>query len=134
MDTQLKGIIIPCVEEEYFKIFDSKIETIYPMFVKNKKESEFIRNAFYFFREGFRVLQIITDDCSVIKKIKKITGNTTIIGGGNINSVEKAVNFLNNQSDYIIVGKFFAKNPNLIKGWIKLFKQHLIVSIDDNKG
>lgn len=134
MDKQLEGIVIPCVEEEYFEKLGIDVATFSSMVGKDRKESEFIRNAFYFFREGFRVLQIITDDCSVIKKIKKITDGLTIIGGGNINSVEKAINFLNNQSDYIIVGKFLAKNPTFVKEWTKIFKKRLIVSIDDNKG
>lgn len=134
MDTQLKGIVIPCVEEEYFRKLNIEITALSSIVDTDKKESDFIKSTLYFSWEGFRVLQIITDDCLIIKKIKKILGNLTVIGGGNINSVEKAINFLNNQSDYIIVGKFFAKNPNLIKEWIKLFKQRLIVSIDDDKG
>jgi len=84
---------------------------------------------------GANVLQIIVEkDNGIIRKVKEKYPSLCIIGGGNINSIRKAREFLNNQSDYIVIGRLFAQNLNLIKDYLRLFGEHLIVSIDDRAG
>lgn len=130
----LKGIVIPCVEEEYLKTL--KFNRNFPSLInkKGRKGSDFIRIAEYFYQDGFKVLQVITEDYLIIKNIKERCRDAKIVGGGDIESVKTATEFLNNQSDYFIIGRLFAKTPNLIKSWVKLFGRRLIVSVDDRKG
>lgn len=130
-DLILNAVLIPAVEEEYFK----KIKfTVGPSDLNEGSESRFIKISQYFYKNKFRVLQIITEDPSIIRKIKEYCSDAIIIGGGHINSIEEATNFLNNQSDYIIVERLFARKPSLIKSYLKLFGKHLIVSIGDKNG
>ncbi|MEK7550324.1 MAG: HisA/HisF-related TIM barrel protein [Patescibacteria group bacterium] len=130
----LKGIVIPCVEEEYLKTL--KFNRIFPSLINknDRKGADFIRIAEYFYQDGFKVLQVITENYLIIKNIKKRCRDAKIVGGGNIESVKTAAEFLNNQSDYFIIGRLFAKTPNLIKSWVKLFGRRLIVSVDDRNG
>lgn len=130
----LKGVVIPCVEEEYFKTLKFNDKTLSLIDKEDKKGTDFIRIAEYFYQDGFKVLQVITENYSIIKNIKETCRNIKIVGGGNIDSIKTATEFLNNQSDYLVVGRLFTKSPNFIKSWVKLFGQRLIVSVDDRKG
>lgn len=130
-DSILNAVVIPAVEEGYFK----KIKFIIgPPDLNQGSRSRFIKISQYFYQNGFRVLQIITENPSIIRKIKEYCGEAIIIGGGHIGSIEEATNFLDNQSDYIIVGRLFARKPGLVKNYLKLFGKRLIVSIGDKNG
>jgi len=130
----LKGIVIPCVEEEYLKTLKFNEKTPPIIDKEDKKGIDFIRIAEYFYQNGFRVLQVITENYLIIKKIKETCRNIKVVGGGNIDSIKTAIEYLNNQTDYLVIGRLFAESPNLIKSWVKLFGRRLIVSVDDRKG
>lgn len=130
-DSILNAVIIPAVERGYFK----KIEfTADPSDLEEGSESRLIKISQYFCQNRFKVLQVITKDPSIIRKIKEHCSDAIIIGGGHINSVEEAANFLDNHSDYIIIERLFARRPNLVKRYLKLFGKRLIVSIGDRNG
>lgn len=118
---RLQNEIIPAIERGYLK--------------KNVSlGSDFVQITNHFYSLGANVLQIIVEkDNEIIKKVKENHPSFYIIGGGNIDSIRKAREFLNNQSDYIIIGRLFAQNPKLVKDYLKLFGKHLIVSVDDCK-
>ena len=116
----LQNEIIPAIERAYFK----------------KKTNDYIQYTDRFFDEGATIVQLIVSDQhkETLRKIKNKYSNLKIIAGGNIDSIKKASQYLEEQADYIVVGKFLAQNPELVKKWIKLFNQRLIVSINDKEG
>lgn len=115
----LKNKLIPAVESVYFK----------------NEYNNIIRYSDYFFNKGADILQIISEkNGAEIKEVKKEHPELWIIGGGNINSIKKAYEYLSNQSDFLVVGRLFANKPNLIETWVKSFGSRLIISIDDKEG
>ncbi len=112
--------IIPAIERIYFK----------------KETDSFIHDIDRFSDEGAALVQLIISDqhIEILQEIKTKYPNIKVIAGGNIDSIKKASKYLDGQADYIVVGRFLAKNPDLVKNWIKLFSQRLIVSIDDKGG
>lgn len=127
----LNGALIPTVEEEYFNKINFPLDHVY---LDNGKESYFLQIAQHFYKNKFRILQVITENPSVIEKIKEYCQDAKIIAGGHISSIKEAENFLNCQSDYIIIERLFAQKPSLVKSYFKLFGRHLIVSIGDKDG
>ena len=113
----LKNKLIGCIERQYLTKMD-----------------DYLKPAIHFYKQGFEVLQVINKNSLIIKELKEICPNIQILAGGNINLLKKASKYLEGQSDYIVVGRFLAKNPDLIEDWVRLFGQHLIVSVDDKGG
>ncbi|MFH0749353.1 MAG: HisA/HisF-related TIM barrel protein [Candidatus Gottesmanbacteria bacterium] len=113
----LQNKLIGCVESQYLT-----------------KNADYLKPTLRFYKEGFEVLQVINRNSLIINELKEACPDIQIVSGGNINSIKKALKYFDRKSDYIVVGRFLAKNLDCIKDWINLFGQHLIISIDDKGG
>jgi len=130
---KLRTIILP-IEKEYLNRL-KKVNNLLLLDTKQGQNLNTIDIINYFKKQGLECIQIIdeSDDLQLLKGVRNKFPYLNIIGGGNINSIERGKQFIQAGCDYIVVGKHFVTKPDDIALFSNEFKDKLIVSIDDDE-
>lgn len=125
--------LILAIEKEYL----NRLKNINQTLILEQNPSQQIVNPLtiiqYYYPQGLKYVQIIdeSENLLLFKGIKENFPQLQVIGGGKIDSINRAEKFIQVGCDYLVVGRYFIEHPEKIALFLKKFDHKLIVSIDD---
>lgn len=124
----LNTVVLP-IETEYI----SRPSSIMNFQLEENEDLYLFRLISFFVSKGIKTVQVIdeSENLKLVNFVKTKFPNLCVIGGGNIDTIKRAGEFIKNGANYIIIGRHFVTNPHEAIRFNAKFSGKVIYSIDD---
>lgn len=124
----LNTVVLP-IETEY--ISRPSIEIDFQL--EENEDFCLFRLISFFVSKGIKTVQVIdeSENLKLVNFVKIKFPHLCVIGGGNIDTIKRASEFIKKGANYIIIGRHFVTNPHEAILFNAKFSGKVICSIDD---